>query len=148
MSDLSLLQKSISINAPASRVWLTLIDTKSYSTWAAEFCPGSYYEGEMKLDGKIKFLAPDKSGLSSVVRVFELNKEISFEHLGGIKDGQEELDNPDFQSWKGARETYTLVEENGTTTLNVAQDMSPSELEYFDKMWTKALESVKLLAEK
>jgi uncharacterized protein YndB with AHSA1/START domain len=147
MSDLSLLQKSISINAPASRVWSTLIDTKSYSTWAAEFCSGSYYEGEMKPDGKIKFLAPDKSGLSSIVRVFEPNKEISFEHLGGIKDGQEDFDNPDFQSWIGARETYTLVEENGITTLNIAQDMSPNELEYFDKIWTKALESIKKLAE-
>ncbi len=141
------LNKSVVINSSAEKVWNAIVDNENYKLWTAQFCAGSYYEGEMTYDSKIRFLSPNKSGLSSVVRVCIPNFQISFEHLGFIKDGVEDLDNPEFSGWKGARETYTLREENGKTTLEIYQEMTINEPEFFDKSWDKALAIIKQIAE-
>ena len=141
------LTKSIIINVPKEKVWNAIVDKENYKLWTTPFCEGSYYEGEMKYDSKIRFMSPAKGGLSSVVKVCIPFFQISFEHLGFIKDGVEELNNPEFGGWKGARETYTLNEINGVTTLDIYQEMTVNEPEFFDKSWDKALAIIKQIAE-
>lgn len=52
------------------------------------------------------------------------------------------------KEWTGGEESYTLTEQDGTTTLTVAFDVPPELEEYFTVNYPKALERVKELAEK
>jgi L-rhamnose mutarotase len=45
------------------------------------------------------------------------------------------------------KENYTLKESDGITTLDVETDMADEYVDMFTKMWPKALENVKALAE-
>jgi uncharacterized protein YndB with AHSA1/START domain len=143
----AILVKNIEIKTSKEKVWETLLDQQSYQKWTAIFCEGSYYEGEMKLNNKIWFLSPGKSGLSSLVKVLIPGFQVSFEHLGAVKNGVEDFESPEFLGWKGARETYTLTEKNGITNLEIYQDLTKTELEMFDKMWDKSLQKIKELSE-
>jgi uncharacterized protein YndB with AHSA1/START domain len=137
----------IDINASPQKVWKTLLEKESYNIWAATFSPGSHYQGEIKYDNKVQFLGPDQSGLISLVKVCIPEFQVSFEHLGGFKDGKEDPDSPMFLPWKGNRETYTLKSKNEITNLSIYQEMSKTEIEYFEEMWAKALEVIKKIAE-
>jgi uncharacterized protein YndB with AHSA1/START domain len=143
----AILLKNIEIKSSKEKVWKVLLDQQNYQKWTASFCEGSYYEGEMKLNNKIWFLAPDKSGLSSLVKVLIPGFQVSFEHIGAVKNGIEDFDSPGFVGWKGARETYTLNEKDDFTNLEIYQDLTKTELEMFDQMWNKALQTIKELSE-
>jgi uncharacterized protein YndB with AHSA1/START domain len=53
----TILLKNILIQASKTKVWSVLLEKESYKKWTKVFTEGSYYEGEMKLNGKIKFLS-------------------------------------------------------------------------------------------
>ena len=139
--------KEILINATPQQVWNTLWNQQSYKVWTNAFCAGSYYEGEMKYNERIKFLSPDGNGLSSVVRVCIPFWQISFEHLAAINKGIEDFDSPEFVGWKGAKETYTLTEVDGSTNLEIYQEVNVQKDDYFAKMWNVALENIKNLTQ-
>lgn len=141
------LQKSIKIKSSPHKVWKVLTNKEKYKLWTAPFTDGSYYEGEMQYLNKIYFLSPDNIGLVSEVKVCIPDFQLSFEHLGTVKDGVEDLDSVEFGSWKGARETYTLSFNDGITTLDIYQDMSAKENQFFDSKWDTALEIIKQIAQ-
>lgn len=144
------IDKFIQIQASPEKIWTTLIGPESYKVWASPFAAGNYFEGEMKYDSKIHFMsgeAGNNSGLVSLIRVFIPNFQISFEHLGYIKDGVEDLNYPEFQTWKGLRETYTLNPKGDITELNIFQDLTKKEAAFFDTKWDQALSQIKKLSE-
>ena len=73
---------------------------------------------------------------------------MSFEHLGVVKKGVEDTESEEVKDWAGAKENYTLTEDNGKTKLVVDMDSSDDFKDYFLKTWPVALEKVKELAEK
>ncbi|MEZ4943238.1 MAG: VOC family protein [Saprospiraceae bacterium] len=134
---------SIDIAAPGSRVWKTLWNDVSYRQWTAVFHEGSYAESDWQEGSPIRFLGPGGDGMSSRIARLIPNEFMSFEHLGEIKNGVEELD----KAWSGAQENYRLRPTDSGTELSVELDMDDSFAEYFQQTFPKALASVKALAE-
>lgn len=73
---------------------------------------------------------------------------MSIEHLGFIKDGVEDTTSDKVKEWKGAKENYSLKDDDGKTILVVAMDIADEYLDYFLKAWPRAIEKVKELSEK
>jgi uncharacterized protein YndB with AHSA1/START domain len=137
------------INAPREKVWKTLWDDASYRNWTSVFAEGSYAKTENWKEGsKVLFLSPDGDGMVSKVASNKPNKFMSFEHLGVIKNGVEDTESESVKGWAGAKENYTLTDENGTTKLVVDLESTDEFKDYFIKTFPVALEKVKELAEK
>ena len=84
--------KTIEIPVSSKKVWETLWSKQTYPLWTTSFCDGSCYEGELEYDKKVRFMSPDGSGLSSLVKVSIPYFQMSFEHLGSIVAEFEDLD--------------------------------------------------------
>ena len=135
----------ITINATAQKVWQTMWFHQTYKKWTNIFCDGSYYKGELIEGNKIQFLTPNGSGMYSCIDSLKPNEYIAFKHLGEVKNFEEQP-SENF-AWSGALETYTLIEENGTTTIKAIHDAAPEFEEWFANTFPKALQAIKVLAE-
>lgn len=142
------LNYSVSINAPREKVWKVLFEDATYREWTSFFGEGSYAETDNWKEGsKVRFLAANGEGMSSMVAANRPNEYMSFKHLGMIKDGVEDTESEEVKKWAGAQENYTLEDSNGSTNLKVEMDINHEHVEYFDKTWPKALDKIKTLAE-
>ena len=140
---------STSINAPKEKVWKVLWDDSSYRKWTSVFMEGSYAETDNWKEGsKVLFLDGKGSGMVSRVAANRPNEFMSFEHLGMVNDGKEDVSSEKVKEWAGALENYTLKETNGKTELSVDMDVSDEYKDYFIETMPKALEQVKSLSEK
>jgi uncharacterized protein YndB with AHSA1/START domain len=139
---------STDIKASREKVWEMLWNLDSYRAWTSAFAEGSYAKTDSWKEGsKVLFLDPKGSGMVSMVAANKPNEYMSFKHLGEVKDGVEDTTSDSVKAWAGATENYTLKGDNGTTTLSVDMDITDEFKEMFEKMWPKALEKVKALAE-
>lgn len=138
---------SIDIKAPAQKVWDILWADDTYRKWTAAFSEGSYAESDWKEGSKILFLSPGGDGM--VARIAEKREPhyMGFEHLGMILGGVEDTTSEKVKPWAGARENYTLSENNGHTTVNIDIDITEEYKDMFSQMWPKALALLKQLAE-
>lgn len=134
---------SIQINAPKERVWQILWSDDSYRQWTSVFYEGSYAKSDWKEGSKIYFLSPGGDGMYS--RIYKLipNTQMTFEHLGEFKGGEEHPQS----DWAGALESYYLSENNSTTELTVEMEATGEMMQYFKDIFPKALQLVKTLAE-
>jgi ligand-binding SRPBCC domain-containing protein len=138
---------NISINAPREKVWNILWSKDSYKAWTAPFAEGSHAETDWKKGSKVLFLDGKGSGMVSTVAENIPNEYMSFEHLGEIKNGVEDLDSPNVKQWAGAHENYTLKTVNGKTELKIDMDVTDEFKEMFRTIWPKALDKIKELSE-
>lgn len=137
------------INASREKVWQVLWDNASYRNWTSVFTEGSYAKTDNWKEGsKVLFLSPDGDGMVSKVASNKPNNFMSFEHLGVVKNGVEDTESESVKDWAGAKENYTLSEENGKTKLVVDLESTDEFKDYFIKTFPVALEKVKELAEK
>lgn len=132
-----------SIGAPREKVWKILWDDATYREWTAVFAEGSRAETDWKKGSKVLFTDGKGSGMVSRIADTIPNEFMSFQHLGMVKDGVEDLNN----NWSGALENYTLKGNDGNTKLAVDIDIEESHKDYFMSTFPKALEKVKALAE-
>jgi len=139
---------SISINATAKKVWQVLWSDSTYRQWTNAFQEGSYAASDWKEGSKIQFLTPKGEGMFSIIEESKPAERMVFRHLGEVKNFKEQPDTKQSAAWKGSKEIYVLQESNGTTTLDVSLESSDEFAEYFEKVFPKALETVKQLAEK
>lgn len=143
---------SIVINSPKEKVWNTMLDDKTYREWTDVFSPGSHYVGSWEKGSKILFLGPNEQGIMGgmVSRINENRKHeyISIEHLGVVQDGKEDTTSDEVKQWAGSLENYTFKDLNGKTELLVDMDINDDYKEMFEGMWPKALQKLKMLAEK
>ena len=85
----------------------------------------------------------DTKPMFAVIQKKIPNEQMSFKHLGEIKNGVQEP-----KEWAGSTENYYLGESNGVTELKVEMDTSGGEMEnYFKETFPKALDKVKEIAE-
>ena len=75
------------------------------------------------------------------------NEYISFEHLGEVNNGIEDIASEKVKGWAGAHENYTFKKVNGKTELIVDMDITEELKKMFSKMWPAALDNVKRLSE-
>lgn len=143
---------SVTINAPAQKVWDVMLGDKTYREWTRGFNPDgeSYFEGDWSQGSHMRFLGPDKDGniggMFSTVEESRPGEFISLQHLGEIQ-GDKEIPS---ETWRST-EKYSFVEKDGKTTVDVdlEGDKIPEEfVAMFEDAWPKALEKLKALAEK
>jgi hypothetical protein len=134
---------SVLINAPKATVWDVLWSEEGYRSWTSEFAEGSFAETDWKEGSSVHFLTPKGEGMFSRIKTRKEEEQMTFEHLGEIKDGKEEP-----KEWAGAIEDYQLREEEGITQLAVSVDANLEFHDYFKDSFPRALNKVKELAEK
>ena len=141
------LKFEININAPAAKVWQVLWYDATYRKWTSAFHEGSYAVSDWKEGSKIQFLSPDGGGMYSKITASKPNEFMSFEHIGMVKNFEEQPLDEETKSWSGSKENYYLTETNCTTLLKVELDTTEDFIDYMNKTFPKALATVKELAE-
>jgi uncharacterized protein YndB with AHSA1/START domain len=140
---------SIVIDAPRERVWDVMLGDATYREWTTAFTEGSHYVGRWEPGEEIRFL--DGTGNGMVSRIAEARRPefVSIEHLGLIKAGREDRESDEVKPWAGVHENYTFVEAGaGATAVHVDMDLDDAHADMFDDMWPKALERLKVVAER
>lgn len=140
--SMSNLQYSIEINAPREKVWNTLWQEKTFHEWADIIDPGMYIAGDLVEGNVVKFMSPKGFSVSSLVEIFIVNELVSFRHVMDIK-GDVEVEN----EWTGGKESFSLTENRGVTTLTIELDTPPELEDNFKVILPKVLERVKILSE-
>ena len=139
------LQFLIEINASKERVWATLWEDSTFREWANIIDEGTYMKGEMEEGKEIQYISSENGyGVTSLIEKLNSNEYVLFRHSADTKDsGQQERE----KEWTGGKESYSLTETSGITTLIVKFDV-PQELEeIFNIRFPRALECIKTLAE-
>lgn len=138
----------IEINAPATKVYNTMLADDTYRQWTAAFAAGSYYRGSWEKGAEILFLAPseNESGMLSRIKENIPNEFVSIEHLGLIKNGERITTGPEV-AWAGALENYTFEKQEDGTLLKVDMDSGGDMDAYFNETWPKALVTLKNICE-
>lgn len=137
---------SIDINAPKERVWNTLWQDETFREWASIIDPGTYMVGDLKEGNEVQFISAENGyGVTSLVEKLTPGEFLLLRHSADTQDeGKQERE----KEWTGGEESYSLAEKDGTTTLSVAFGVPPEQEEYFKVNYPKALERVKVLAER
>lgn len=140
------MQFSIEINAAKVKVWETLWTDATFRQWASIIDPGTYMVGDLKEGNEIQFISSENGyGVTSLVEKLVKNEFLLLKHHADTQEsGKRERE----KEWTGGQESYKLAEKDGTTTLTVAFDVPPELEEYFKDNYPKALERVKVLAER
>lgn len=135
----------IEIRANKEKVWNTLWRDETFRQWSSIIDPGTYMVGDLKEDNEIQFISSENSyGITSIVEKVVPGEFLLLKHKSDTKEsGKEKRD----EQWTGSKESYTLTEKNGVTTLAVVFDVPLEFEEYFNENYPKALRKVKELSE-
>ena len=137
----------IAINATPEKVWKVLWTDQTYREWTSAFSEGSHAKTDWKEGSKVLFLDGNGQGMVSKIAANRPNEFMSFEHLGEIRDGNEDTTSEKVKEWAGAHENYTLKKKNGKTELSIDMDINDEFKEMFAKIWPVALDNIKRLSE-
>lgn len=137
----------ISIQASKEKVWKTLWGDETYRQWTSIFGEGSRVETDWQEGSSIRFLAGGGEGIYGNIYKKVPNEIMVFKHQGLVVDGKNQPLDGESQNWFGAREEYSLTEENQKTRLRVDLEITSDTKDYFAKTFPKAMESVKELSE-
>lgn len=134
------------INAPKEKVWDTLWKDETFRQWAGLIDPGTYLVGDLKERNEVQFISSENGyGVTSLVeRIVPAEFLLLRHHADTQETGKRERE----KEWTGGKESYSLAEMGGVTTLIVAFDVPPELEKYFKDNYPKALEKIKQLAEK
>ena len=102
--------------------------------------------GELKEGSEVQFISSVSGyGVTSLIEKLARSEFVSFRQMADTKDsGERERE----KEWTGGEESYSLGENDDVTTLTVNMDVPPGQEETFKNIFPKALERVKILAEK
>lgn len=138
---------SVMIMAPKEKVWKIMLEQETYRIWTADFMPGSYYEGSWEAGSRMRFLAPDGSGMISEIAECSPHEFLSIKHLGMIMGGVEDTGSEAVRAWTPAYENYTFAEQDGFTRLDVDSDTPDEMVQMMEDTWPKALAKLKEICE-
>ena len=139
------MQFSIEIEAPSEKVWQTLWEDKTFRDWGNIIDEGQYMVGELAEGREVQFISAEGLGVTSVIEKLIPHEYIAFKQVADTMDsGKQERD----KEWTGGKESFELIENNNITSLTVKIDVPPGLEEIFEDRFPKALERVKILAEK
>ena len=141
------LKFSIDIKAEKTKIWKALWNDSCYRDWVSVFYEGSYAITDNWEEGsKVLFLAPDQSGIYSIIETHIPNKTMQFKHIGNIVKGKEQPIDDETKKWSDATESYTITEGKDYNTLTVEIDVLDEHLDFMTTKLPKALEKVKYLS--
>ena len=149
------LQFEKAINAPALKVYETMLglkDKSTYEYWTATFNPTSTYEGNWTKGSKILFVGVDengkKGGMVSEVTENQTARLVSIRHHGFLDGDTEVTTGEQVEKWSGGHEIYRFEHHNGVTTLIVDLDTIDDYSDYFKNTYPKALDKLKEVCER
>lgn len=140
------MQFLVEIHATKEKVWETLWQDETFRQWASIIDPGTYMLGDLKEGNEVQFISAENGyGVTSLVEKLTPGEFLLLRHHADTQEaGKRERDN----EWTGGEESYILTEKDGITTLAVVFGVPPQMEEYFTINYPKALEQVKVLAER
>lgn len=148
------IQFTITINAPANKVYTTMLglsDKSTYEQWTALFNPTSTYQGSWEKGQKMLFVGVDekgeKGGMVSRIADHVSNQFVSIQHYGLIKGSEEITTGPEVEKWANGLENYTFEESNGVTTVTIDLDTADEFEDYMNEFYPQALNKLKELCE-
>jgi hypothetical protein len=146
MNSMQKMQFSIKIKAPRKKIWNTLWEDKTFRDWGNIIDEGQYMVGEMKEGNEVQFISSVSTlGVTIFIEKFTPYEYAQFKAIADTMDnGQSERK----KEWTSGMESYELIENNGVTNLTVKIDIPPGQEETFKDRFPKALERVKILAER
>ena len=136
---------SIKIKAPKEKVWQTLFEDKTFRDWGNIIDEGQYMVGELAEGNKVQFISSEGLGVTSFIEKLTPNEYIAFRQVADTMNSGKEVRD---KEWTGGKESFELIEKNNNTILTVKIDIPPGLEEIFQDRFPKALERVKILAEK
>lgn len=138
------LEFSIDIKAERDTIWKALWDENAYRNWVSIFSEGSYYLTDKWEEGsKVHFLAPDRTGIYSIIEKHIPNMIIHFKHIGNVIEGKEQVIDEETKKWSGATEIYRLNQTKDAFTLSVEIDVMAEHLEFMKETFPIALKTIK-----
>jgi uncharacterized protein YndB with AHSA1/START domain len=145
------LHYEITIDAPAQKVYDTMLKQDTYRKWTSAFNPTSHYEGDWKKGSDMKFIGTDDKGeIGGMISHVLENKPaeyISVEHRGIVKGKETLTSGKEVDDWKGAQENYSFIPQGNKTLLCVDMDSNEEMKSYFETTWPKALDKLKEICE-
>jgi uncharacterized protein YndB with AHSA1/START domain len=139
------IQFLVEIHAAKEKVWDTLWQDETFREWAGIIDAGTYMVGNLKEGNEVQFISGNGYGVTSLVEKLTPGELLLFRHYADTQEsGKRERE----KEWTGGTESYALAEKDGTTTLTATFDVPPELEEYFKVNYPKALERVKVLAER
>jgi hypothetical protein len=149
------LQFKVSVNAPASNIYDTMLgitNKSTYEQWTFIFNPTSSFEGTWEKGSKMLFVGVDEKGEKGglVSRIIENIpcQFVSVQHYGLVQADKEITEGSEVEKWANGFENYTFEESNGTTNVTVDLDTTEDFLDYMNETYPKALDKLKELCEK
>ncbi len=136
------LEFKISINADREKVWDALWADENYRKWTSIFSETSHAKSDWKEGSEILFMDAEENGMYSVIEKLEKPSEMTFKHLGELKNGEKYKGD-----WSGAIEQYQLFDNKGETELLVSVDSNEEFASFFEKTFPNALKIIKQIAE-
>ncbi len=149
MNTKKTIEKNILINASRQKVWDVLFTDDSYRIWTNEFSEGSYVETDWKVGSTILFKNAKEYGMFGKIEEMLVPDFMCFKLEGLISsNGVQDSESDKAQIYKGSRETYTLIEMDDVTELDIVAVVSEEYFDIMNEVWDKALLKVKELSEK
>lgn len=144
---MKLVSYSITINASAEKVWSVLWGEESYKQWTKVFHECSYAESDWQKGSEIRFLTPEGAGMYSRIEELIINEQMTFQHLGEVKEFVNLPAEGNDKEWTNALESYKLVSNGKETTVSVELETLDTFEAFFDHAFPRGLEIVKFLSE-
>ena len=124
-----------------------MLGSAPYRLWTRVFSENSSYKGSWNKGAKINFVDGSDCGMSSEIAENRPGEFISIRHLGMIKDGKIDLENPEAKKWTPAFENYTFIEKDGKTEIQVEQEVPEEHFKMMIDMWEKGGAKLKEICE-
>ncbi|MEO6148645.1 MAG: SRPBCC domain-containing protein [Mucilaginibacter sp.] len=141
------IKKSVSINAPAERVWDVLVKDELNRQWFAVFSKDTYADTDWKQGSRVSFLDGSGMGITGKLTTVEVYKTIAIDYDGVIADGKPDYESKGALEMQGSREIYRLASADGITLLDVELEMPEQYTGMMLEMWDKGIIKIKEIAE-
>lgn len=141
------IQKSVSIDAPAQKVWEVLLNKEYIEQWYKAFGEGVKADTDWQLGSKAIFTDNNSDGIIGRIVTLEPNKKISIEYDGFMSKGKEDHVSEAAMAIKGTQETYSLEQTGNSTNLSISLEMDEKYFDMMSTMWDNALQKIKDLSE-
>ncbi|MDR6804517.1 hypothetical protein J2Y45_001786 [Dyadobacter sp. BE34] len=142
-----LVQKSISINASAERIWRVITEAQYNVVWLAALGRRKIAQTDWQEGSKAVFVDDAQTGLITRIRVARPFEKIRMQNVGMITNGVEDYESDDAKESREFFEQYLLTPEDGSVRMRVEVTVEDDFCNEVSACWANALEVIKELAE-
>ncbi|MGX5852203.1 SRPBCC family protein [Dyadobacter jiangsuensis] len=142
-----LVQKSISINASAERIWRVITEAQYNVVWLAALGRRKIAQTDWQKGSKAVFVDDDQTGLITRIRVARPFEKIRMQNVGMITNGVEDCESDEAVESREFFEQYLFTTDHDSVRMHVEVTVEDDFYNEVSDCWAKALEIIKELAE-